>query len=1321
MGLINKVRNAKKAADLSRAKKAIEKQSKKFEKIDLDLERLNNKFLWLNDANNKNKPNNPGYNSYHAKYERNGRTTMVSENPNSRRVVNSRELEIDGRKRNIDVKTSNFNKKDNTLTIIQNNEKDAIERIYNYDNGSVTTKKYASNKPYNHINTDNLVSEEISKMDVSNRLAHEKRAERTNKHIPTKADTPISQKPTVHEQPRKVKGNKHLKKGSGRYSVKGINTVSSLSPLIATKIEGGGYDVFGTHDLIDFEGTINKNGKLTEAVATINGNAIYQNYDLLYKEDSIEFKSLMQDAAESNADIPYWARKQAGIKNKSKGKTKTEPVVSEPAEEFEFTQDPKKRAERLRREKEQYEAEHPNKQPVKRRSDIPKKEIEKADLEKGVLNRKRNGSTGYRSQVKEVNGVRTTTEFDAGVLTSRTVGRLDKNKNINDVLKIRGNNLILNRYDYNKNTLTSYKYELGKDIKVDKSGLGEQHIDTLINNGYLDRASEIKTTKLKSKEENLEEVKQKVTAAKLEKEKEIRRNAYYENDADIWNENPGKEKLSEVYQEKAKNIIEGREQREAEKTRIKAERQTMVDKQVEESKQHQRLKNSDVSDETHEPGPEKVEEAKTESTPEPEPQPETKVEPEPEPEKNTKTKEKTEREKQFDKELDDTLRYSQEMNYHINQNDAVKKQIQKDLQEGRIDAEEARRRYEQAHNDFMTRLEELDKKYDTGEEKQTEKVVENATKTEEESVKKSKKTFDDVVDQAENARKEKWEKEGKTKPQYNQQKKYKNYEKGKPQTLNDLRREAVEAREKKWAKDNPTKPKYNQQYSAEEIIRDAIKNPPPPPKQKKTVLQQTKDTYKEIKDVLANNRRAKRKSVFDLSKKGKYEYLNVRTSQGRVSVVRNRRNGNIIERSFTSTGEDELRYVMTHNKNGILESEMYNSKNTIGNKIERYKRGKQGERKISGASFIDADEIDDARRRAEEAFEEAGNIAKRRKADWTESDANAFNLDVTAERDKWWEGGGGNFEPYTADERNFINEREKMFKDDLDAAEQDLSSFKENNKGKEKELRKKVNDLEKQVDDPRLTTAQKDKARRELADASDELDKFKNQKKALKDKRKKAKQDYNNRNTEGKINQELKDLAENDFSGKLEQLEGIDLTQLSDKEKAKIESEIKAAKEGLTKEQALSKLKRNVTKSKRDISKMGPSEFVKEIGVGGVVSGLTAIGTYKDNRREGRSVLSSAARAGVDFVLSETLGFGAYMALNLVKEVPDLAVKGAAALFKETRRMNSAARFSTFGDASFQDTQQLATMRQSGMELAKMSQYRLEQTLMGNEAKYLHR
>ena len=59
--------------------------------------------------------------------------------------------------------------------------------------------------------------------------------------------------------------------------------------------------------------------------------------------------------------------------------------------------------------------------------------------------------------------------------------------------------------------------------------------------------------------------------------------------------------------------------------------------------------------------------------------------------------------------------------------------------------------------------------------------------------------------------------------------------------------------------------------------------------------------------------------------------------------------------------------------------------------------------------------------------------------------------------------------------------------------------------------------------------------------------------------------------------------------------------------------------------------------------------------------------------------------------------------------------------YKESRRMNSAANQGVFGNAQFQDTQQLATMRQSGMEMAKMANYNLQQTLMGNEATYFHR
>jgi hypothetical protein len=117
---------------------------------------------------------------------------------------------------------------------------------------------------------------------------------------------------------------------------------------------------------------------------------------------------------------------------------------------------------------------------------------------------------------------------------------------------------------------------------------------------------------------------------------------------------------------------------------------------------------------------------------------------------------------------------------------------------------------------------------------------------------------------------------------------------------------------------------------------------------------------------------------------------------------------------------------------------------------------------------------------------------------------------------------------------------------------------------------------------------------------------------------------------------------------------------------------------------------------------------------------IGAIGDYKSYRREGDGVISAGIKTGAKFAIEEALGFWA-LPIALVKSVPGMAIKGADALYKENRRMNSAANFTLFGDAQFMDTQQLATMRQSGMEMAKMSQYNLQQTLMGNEAQYLHR
>ena len=117
---------------------------------------------------------------------------------------------------------------------------------------------------------------------------------------------------------------------------------------------------------------------------------------------------------------------------------------------------------------------------------------------------------------------------------------------------------------------------------------------------------------------------------------------------------------------------------------------------------------------------------------------------------------------------------------------------------------------------------------------------------------------------------------------------------------------------------------------------------------------------------------------------------------------------------------------------------------------------------------------------------------------------------------------------------------------------------------------------------------------------------------------------------------------------------------------------------------------------------------------------LGAIGDYKSYRRQGDNVISAGVKTAAKFAIDEALGLWAFP-VAIIKNTPGAIIKGADMLYKESRRMNSAANQQTFGDAQFLDTQQLATMRQSGMEMAKMAQYNLQQTLMGSEATYLHR
>ena len=164
--------------------------------------------------------------------------------------------------------------------------------------------------------------------------------------------------------------------------------------------------------------------------------------------------------------------------------------------------------------------------------------------------------------------------------------------------------------------------------------------------------------------------------------------------------------------------------------------------------------------------------------------------------------------------------------------------------------------------------------------------------------------------------------------------------------------------------------------------------------------------------------------------------------------------------------------------------------------------------------------------------------------------------------------------------------------------------------------------------------------------------------------------------------------------------------------KAATEAEELAAKSKLGSDVS----KNNLLKSHPNAKKLFTAQGVFGVGI----NLFNTVSTYKEERKEGKSVLGAAARAGVDFALGEVLGMK-YMGVMAAQALPRMAVKGIEGIGKLTREKNNMQRHEAFGYANFQDTQQLATMRQSGMEMAKMANYNLQQTLMGNEAKYMHR
>ena len=260
-------------------------------------------------------------------------------------------------------------------------------------------------------------------------------------------------------------------------------------------------------------------------------------------------------------------------------------------------------------------------------------------------------------------------------------------------------------------------------------------------------------------------------------------------------------------------------------------------------------------------------------------------------------------------------------------------------------------------------------------------------------------------------------------------------------------------------------------------------------------------------------------------------------------------------------------------------------------------------------------------------------------------------------------------------------------------------------------------------------------------DINKKIEQLTNKKQKMVENLKKSKREYKNRYNENYYENNLNDLRKElntwdkiDSVREAEkQLKSGDITQeafedikyslFGDKELPKMNRSREEVEKEILKNKKLFNFASNKTEKELEediVDKLGSK--IKNAGkINVAFAGINAVAQYKDSRQQGRGVVSSVARAGIDFALSEALGPWTYAGLTIAKELPSALIKGTEFLNTQVRNMNTSSRFTVFGEAQFQDSEQLATMRQSGMELAKMSQYRLEQTLMGNEAKYLHK
>jgi hypothetical protein len=127
-------------------------------------------------------------------------------------------------------------------------------------------------------------------------------------------------------------------------------------------------------------------------------------------------------------------------------------------------------------------------------------------------------------------------------------------------------------------------------------------------------------------------------------------------------------------------------------------------------------------------------------------------------------------------------------------------------------------------------------------------------------------------------------------------------------------------------------------------------------------------------------------------------------------------------------------------------------------------------------------------------------------------------------------------------------------------------------------------------------------------------------------------------------------------------------------------------------------------------------------GMGTAINAFFGATDYLSAREQGDGVFSSLGQAALGFALPEMMGTKLYMGTMMMSSLGGLAMDMYESANQYMRAKEKSARDATpFKTNTFVDNQQIYTMRQAGMALARQSKYNLQQTTIGNEARFLHR